>query len=549
LRGLYRKVACTEGSVELGVEFAPRYDYARSETAVDEVEAGAVATNDRRQATLVSPVELDVAGDAHDGDNQDGDDGPTATNPEAEREGETETEVEAGDGATARAEFALSEGEERWFVLRYSMHAPSKPDDCQDLLETTVDYWRDWVHSCDESECLFGGTGHDLVVRSELLLKLLTYRETGGIVAAPTTSLPEDVGGVRNWDYRFTWLRDGAWIVRALTNLEHISEAEDYIHRFLERTLEGDTAAVQPLYGVEGDTDLEEEELDHLRGYRDSRPVRVGNEAADQQQLDVYGELAISIYQRLWSLDELPDEDWEAMRGIADYVCDHWDDSGVGIWELRGEPRHLVHSKLMCWAAVDRAIQLAEREGCDAPLDEWRDCRTAIKEAVLEHGFDEELNSFTRAFDGSTMDATALLIPVLGFLPVDDPRIEGTIDAVMEHLMTDDGLVYRYEDDGLPGEEGAFVLCSFWLVDALTITGRTDEAWELFENLLEYASPLGLFAEEIDPETGEFLGNFPQGFSHLGLLNSALYLYEAEYDWATVGPLGTPTLVQEEKSD
>jgi GH15 family glucan-1,4-alpha-glucosidase len=235
------------------------------------------------------------------------------------------------------------------------------------------------------------------------------------------------------------------------------------------------------------------------------------------------------------------------MRGIATYVCDHWDEPDVGIWELRGEPRHVVHSKVMCWAAVDRAVELAEREGYDAPLDEWRECRESIKEAVLEHGFDEELNSFTRAFEGSTMDATALLIPVMGFLPPDDPRIEGTIDAVMEHLTTDDGLVYRYEDDDLPGEEGAFVLCSFWLVDALTIVGRTDEAWEVFESLLEYASPLGLFAEEIDPETGEFLGNFPQGFSHLGLLNSALYLREAEYDWATAGPLGTPTLVQEDR--
>ena len=531
LRALYRKVTCTEGSVEMQVEFSPRFDYARSETTVDAISEGVVATNDSRQATLVSPIELDV----NDG---------------LLRDEGGEDSTEGAGGGTAHAEFSLSEGDERWFVLRYSMHAPAVPEDCQELLETTVDFWRGWAHSCEGEDCPFGGTGHDHVVRSELLLKLLNYRETGGLIAAPTTSLPENVGGVRNWDYRFSWIRDGAWTVRALTNLGHTEEAEEYVHRFIERSQEGESVEIQPLYGVDGETDLaDEEELHHLRGYRDSTPVRIGNKAAEQQQLDVYGELVLSIYQRLWSVDEVSDEDWTTISEIADYVCEHWDDEGVGIWELRGEPRHLVHSKVMCWAAIDRALKLAEREDQDAPRDRWGECRDEIKSAVLEHGFNDDLNSFTQSFDGSTLDATALLIPVTGFLPPDDPRIEGTIDAVMDRLMTDDGLVYRYEDDSLPGEEGAFVLCSFWLVDALTITGRTDEAWEIFENLLDYASPLGLYAEEIDPETGDFLGNFPQGFSHLGLLNSALYLREAAQDWATVDPIGAPTLVQEEKPE
>lgn len=518
LRGLYRKVSCTEGSVDLSVEFSPRFDYARSETAVDRISEGVLATNDDRQVGLVSPVDLRVV----DG---------------------------VGNGDTARGGASLTAGDERWFLLRYTMHAPSEPEECERLLEETVDYWREWAHSCDESECLFGGVGHDLVVRSELLLKLLNYRETGGLIAAPTTSLPEDPGGVRNWDYRFSWVRDGAWTVRAFTNLDHTDEAEEYVHRFLERAQEGDDVEFQPLFGIEGETDLEgEEELDHLRGYRDSTPVRIGNEAADQQQLDVYGDLVLGIYQRLWSVEEVPEEDWAAVREIADYVCEHWDEKDVGIWELRGEPRHLVHSKVMCWVALDRAIELAEHEGFDAPFDRWEGTREEIRSTVIERGFDEKLNSFTQSFEDDALDATALLIPLTGFLPPDDDRIEGTISAVREHLATDEGLVYRYEDDGLPGEEGAFVLCSFWLVDALTMAGRTDEAWEVFENVLEYASPLGLLAEEIDPETGELLGNFPQGFSHLGLLNSALYLREAEYDWAEVGPIGTPTLRQEDRS-
>ena len=521
IRGLYRKVTCTEGPVDLSVEFSPRFDYARSETAVDRVTEGVVATNDGRQVGLVSPVDLRVT----DG---------------------------IGNGDTARGGERLSAGDERWFLLRYSMHAPSEPEECEHLLEETVDYWREWAHSCDESECPFGGTGHDHVVRSELVLKLLNYRETGGLIAAPTTSLPEDPGGVRNWDYRFSWVRDGAWIVRALTSLGHSDESREFVHRFLEQSREGDTAKVKPLFGVEGELDLEEEtELHHLRGYRDSTPVRIGNEAADQQQLDVYGELVLGIYQRLWSVEGVPDGDWETIREMSGYVCDHWDEKDVGIWELRGEPQHLVHSKVMCWVAVDRAIDLAEREGLDAPLDRWRETRDAIKTAVLERGFDEELNSFTQSFGGTELDATALLIPLSGILPPDDPRVEGTIDAIREHLGTgpDDCLVYRYEDDGLPGEEGAFLFCSFWLVDALTITGRTEEAWEVFENLLGYASPLGLFSEEIDPETGELLGNYPQGFSHLGLLNSALYLWEAEYDWATAGQLGSPTLTQEKRPE
>jgi GH15 family glucan-1,4-alpha-glucosidase len=510
VRALYRKVSCTEGNVDLGVEFRPRFDYDRPQTTVEPVTDGVVATGANWRAFLSSPVSFQTEED------------------------------------TARSSCSLEEGDTLWFVLQYSMVVPREPDECERLLNETISFWRDWAHSCDRSECLFSGTGHDQIVRSELLLKLLTYRETGAITAAPTTSLPEDIGGVRNWDYRFSWIRDGAMTVRALTNLGHIHEAKEYLNRFLHLSREADPAEIQPLYGVEGDIDLTEEELEHLSGYRDSRPVRIGNKAAEQQQFDVYGEIVLAIYQLLWSDRTIAAEDWHAVREIAEYVCDNWQEKDAGIWEVRGGPKHLVYSKVMCWMALDRSIALAEQEGFEAPIERWGDTRQAIKETVLENGFDDELNSFTQAFENRTLDATGLLIPLTGFLPFDDPRVEGTIEAIRDRLGAGDGLLYRYEADDLPGEEGAFILCSFWLVDVLALSGRTDEAWEVFENVLSYTNSLGLLSEEIDPETGEFLGNYPQAFSHIGLINSALYLREAEYDWATVEPFGEPTLEQEQ---
>jgi GH15 family glucan-1,4-alpha-glucosidase len=514
VRALYRKVTCTEGSVEMETEFAPRFDYARSETTVEPVTDGVFATGENRHLYLGGADDFET------------------------------------DGNEAHATYELDEYDDRWFVLQYTHRTPMTPEQCERLLDRTVDYWREWAHSCAEDDCIFAGQAHDLIERSELVLKLLNYRDTGALIAAPTTSLPEEIGGVRNWDYRFSWIRDGGITVRAFTNLNHFEEADEYMRRFLKHTKEGDSAQVQPLYGIDRSTDLEEEELDHLRGYRDSRPVRIGNEAADQQQLDVYGDLVLAFYQQYWSDGEtVAEEDWDAIRSIADYVCDHWGEKDVGIWELRGEPQHLVHSKVMCWIALDRSIDMAQREDLEAPLDHWRECRSDIEEAVLERGFDEELGSFTQSFDGTELDASALLVVLSGILPFDDPRVVGTVEAIRDRLETHDGLVYRYEDDDLPGEEGAFVFCSFWLVNALTAIGRVDEARDVFESVVEYASPLGLFAEEIDPETGRQLGNFPQAFSHIGLVNSALYLKEADADWATADKLGEPTLVQESDTE
>jgi GH15 family glucan-1,4-alpha-glucosidase len=284
-----------------------------------------------------------------------------------------------------------------------------------------------------------------------------------------------------------------------------------------------------PLYGLHYPSEMVEEELEHFTGYRHSKPVRVGNAAGDQEQLDTYGELITAIYTATDYGEEVFEGEWEVIEEVIEHVSGIWMNEDSGIWEVRSEPTHVVHSKALCWAALDRGIEIAEDNEFDAPIERWKDDRDAIRESLLEEGFDEELGCFTQTYEGETVDAAALRLGSVGFLPFDDGRMQGTIDAVMEHLMTDDGLVMRYEgDDGLPGEEGAFVLCSFWLVECLALSGRVEEARDVFENVMEHISPLGLFAEELDPDTGEHRGNFPQAFSHIGLINAVLYLNEAE---------------------
>jgi GH15 family glucan-1,4-alpha-glucosidase len=501
VRALYRKVTCTDGTVSLDVEFSPRFDYARAETMLESVADGVLATGAARQLSLSSPVTLDI------------------------------------EDRRATASYPLNEYDTHWFVLNYGIRAPTDEESCEGLLDDTAEFWRDWAQLGEDFEGQFEGY-HDAVVRSGLVLKLLTYQGTSGITAAPTTSLPEVIGGVRNYDYRYNWIRDGAFTVRAFSNLGDIDEAENYLDGFLDLSRSVDPSEMQPLYGLQHGSTYEERKLDHLSGYRDSAPVRIGNGAASQFQLGMYGELINAIYQLTWSDRDIAGHDWEAVREIVEYVREVWDEPGAGIWEMPGGPKQFVHSKVMCWVALDRAIKMAEENDFDAPLDDWRADREDIKETVIERGFNDEQNSFVQAFDDNQLDASLLLLPLTGFLPFDDPRIEGTIDAIRDRLTTDDGLVYRYEHDEMPGDEGAFALCSFWLVDCLALMDDTDRARDIYETLLDYSSPLGLISEEIDPETTELLGNFPQAFSHIGLVNSALYLHEAE-EGIEIEPFGT----------
>jgi GH15 family glucan-1,4-alpha-glucosidase len=502
---LYRAVECSAGAIDLAVEYEPRFDYDRAATTITETDRGALAEGDEERTLL-----------------------------------ETEVALAVGEDRVSGA-LSLEAGETEWFMLRCT-GAEDAATDPEAALAATVDYWTDWAHDCEDldGDCAFAGPWHDLVVRSSLALKLLTHAETGAIAAAPTTSLPEDVGGVRNWDYRYNWLRDAGFTIQALMNLGHLEEADDYFEWFMGLCQDGGQAAIQPLYGLHGDPDLTERELDHLEGYRGSRPVRVGNGAVEQTQLDVYGELLLGVDEMRCYGRALDADDWDSIRAIVDHVVDVWAEPDAGIWEVRGGDEQFVYSKVQCWVALDRGIAIATETDREAPLDAWRDARDSVRADVLENGYDEGLGAFVQSYGSTTVDATGLLLPVVGFLPFGDERVQGTIETVEERLLEDELLVRRYDgDDGLPGSEGAFVLCSCWLIDALALSGRVEEARERFETLTGYLNSLDLVAEEIDPGTGDYLGNYPQAFSHIGMINSALYVGYAEgREIAEPAPMG-----------
>jgi len=429
------------------------------------------------------------------------------------------------DDKTHVAEFTVRAGERVPFVLTWfpSHEDLPKPVDAEQALDDTESFWREWL-----SDCQYEGDYRDAVHTSLIVLKALTYQPTGGIVAAPTTSLPERIGGARNWDYRYCWLRDATFTLYALMNAGFVDEAGAW-RDWLLRAVGGDPSNAQIMYGIGGQRRIPEYEVDWLPGYAGSKPVRVGNAAAEQFQLDVYGEVMDALHQaRLHEIGPKRHA-WSLQQMLLEFLEGAWDQPDEGIWEVRGGRRHFTHSKVLAWVAFDRGVQTVERLGLDGPVDRWRKLREEIHEEVCREAFNIELNSFTQSYGSSDLDASTLLIPLLGFLPPDDPRVIGTIDAVQREL-TRDGFVQRYKTqeqnavDGLVGREGAFLPCSFWLVDALLMLERDDEARELFEKLVGISNDLGLLAEEYDPSAKRQLGNFPQAFTHVGLVNSAYNL-------------------------
>ncbi len=387
------------------------------------------------------------------------------------------------------------------------------------VLDATTKFWRRWAE-----HCTYQGPYRDAVVRSVLTLKLLTDAPTGAIVAAPTTSLPEEIGGVRNWDYRFTWIRDASFTLYALLLAGYVDE-DDAFFAWIERTVEVEGSGLQILHPISPEGDLTERTLDHLSGYRSSRPVRIGNAAANQLQLDIYGEVLDALYFACQVGQYDPKGVWRDFLPIVDWVANNWNQPESGIWEVRGGLRHFVYGKVMSWVALDRGIKLVEAFGLSGDTARWCAERDRIRADVFEKGWSERLGAFKQSYEDERLDASNLLLPVVGFIDGTDPRMIGTIDATIEQLVSHD-LCYRYlaAPEGLSGDEATFVLCTFWLIDALILAGRTQEAQALFERTLRRATHLGLFAEEIDPMTGEHLGNFPQAFSHIGLINAAVSL-------------------------
>ena len=437
----------------------------------------------------------------------------------------TPVDLQGKDLATV-AEFEVAAGETVPFVLTHGNSHLPPPDaiDVEASLDGTAAFWNEWAARC-ASEGEWAGA----VTRSLMVLKALTYAPTGGIVSAPTTSIPELLGGPRNWDYRYCWLRDATLTLLALMNAGYYDEARSW-RDWLLRAAAGAPAQLQIMYGLAGERRLTEFEVEGLPGYAGSQPVRIGNAAHAQLQLDVFGEVVDALHQARRGGLIPRDTDWAFQRALLDHLESVWATPDAGMWEIRAEPRHFTYSKAMAWVALDRGIRSAEIFGLDGPLDRWRLVRDTIHREVCARGFDAELGSFVQSYGAKELDASLLLLPTTGFLPPDDPRIRGTIAAVERHLLVD-GFVLRYNsattDDGLPAGEGAFLACSFWLADAYVMLGRLDESRKLFERLLAIRNDLGLLSEEYDTRACRLVGNFPQAFSHVALVNTAHNLSRA----------------------
>ena len=437
-----------------------------------------------------------------------------------------DTPVETcGENLTTVAEFEVAEGQRVPFVLVWyaSNEPPPAKIDAEEALRFTDEYWQEW-----SAKLTYDGPWRDAVLRSLVTLKTMTYAPTGGIVAAATTSLPEQLGGVRNWDYRFCWLRDATFTLYALMKSGFDDEASAW-REWLLRAIAGKPSELQIMYGLSGERRLTELVLDWLPGYEGARPVRIGNAASRQFQLDVYGEVMDALHQcRRLGLD--PDENaWRVQCALMEYLETAWRDPDEGIWEVRGPRRHFTHSKVMAWVAADRAVKAITRFHCEGPVDVFRKLRKTIHDEVCSRGYDPAIGTFVQSYDSKELDASLLMIPLVGFLPATDPRMRGTVAAIERDLMVD-GFVARYRTesdvDGLPAGEGAFLPCSFWLADNYALLGRTHDAQALFERLLAVRNDLGLYSEEYDPRVRRMVGNFPQAFTHVGLVNTAWNLSE-----------------------
>jgi alpha,alpha-trehalase len=492
---LLRRVACTEGTVELELEYAPRPEYGLIHPILTPVDGGLAARGGADLLVLSAPV------------------------------------APAVDGATASARFTLRAGESAAFALAHASSWDAQPaawdqDEIAARLDDTIEGWQSWsaMHQAYE------GPWRELVHHSGRVLQALTFEPTGAIVAAPTTSLPEAVGGERNWDYRYTWVRDASLTMEALW----VAACPDEANKFFA-FLAGVAASqlergtdLQIMFGVGGEHDLTERELPHLSGWRDSRPVRVGNGAWDQRQLDVYGELLGAAQQLADQLGELDEPTRRFLVAAADTAAVRWTEKDQGIWEIRGEPRDFLHSKLMCWVALDRAIALAGPLDAGDRVEGWTATREAIRAAICERGWSERAGAYTQAFGADDLDASNLMLAITGFLPGDDPRMKATIDATAQRLCDERGLVYRYKAaDGLEGDEGTFLLCTFWLAQAQALAGEVTAARATFERAADYANDVGLLAEEVDIGGAEMIGNYPQAFSHIGLVNAAWAITQA----------------------
>ena len=487
---LHRIAECTHGEVDLKVTFQPKPEYATVDPSLDITKYGVVVTGGGTHVSLSSSVPFKALGDQ------------------------------------ATATVKLRYRDKAAFVLRYDSDRPliGAIDNSLNKLARTKAYWQQQAEGC-----VFSGPYRDYIVRSYLALHLLVYSPTGAIVAAPTTSLPEEIGGERNWDYRFTWLRDASLTLNAFSSLGHKEEAIGFM-KWLLNVCDKCGPKAQILYDIDFGDPLDERTLDHLEGYRESRPVRIGNAAYSQRQLDIFGEVLEAAYNYVKIGGYIGNKDWILLETFVDAACELWSEPDSGIWEVRGGPFHFVHSKVMCWVAVDRGIRLAQSLGRNKKVSYWRKAAEEIRNDILNKGWNPEKEAFTQHYDTEALDASALLIPLFGFLPTSDERVRSTINRTVAELSWN-GLLRRYRtdetDDGLKGSEGAFLWCTFWLVRNLLRLGRLDEAKALYQRLLGYGNHLGLFSEMVDPASGDTLGNFPQALTHLAVIVSGLELTQA----------------------